>query len=139
MHDPFPTPFTDEVLDNVGGHEVYSFTDGFSGYHQINIQEEDLFLAGFHQQVQKAREKSWHDRHIKNKIFKVGDLVLLYDSKFVKFLGKFCMHWLGHYQVKQVTSGGAVELAKLNGEIFPTLVIGSMLKLYRDIPPSNLA
>jgi hypothetical protein len=23
------------VLDNVGGQEVYSFTDGFSGYHQI--------------------------------------------------------------------------------------------------------
>ena len=30
VHDPFPTPFTDEVLDNVGGQEFYSFTDGFS-------------------------------------------------------------------------------------------------------------
>jgi hypothetical protein len=35
LYNPFPTPFTDEVLDNVGGWEVYSFTDGFSGYHQI--------------------------------------------------------------------------------------------------------
>ena len=26
LHDHFPTPFTDEVLDNVGGQEVYSFT-----------------------------------------------------------------------------------------------------------------
>ena len=34
VHDPFPTPFTDEVLDSVGGEEVYSFIDGFSGYHQ---------------------------------------------------------------------------------------------------------
>jgi hypothetical protein len=33
----FLTPFTDEVLENVGGHEAYSFTDGFSGYHQIKI------------------------------------------------------------------------------------------------------
>ena len=33
VHDPFPTPFTDEVLENVGGQEAYSFTDGFSGYH----------------------------------------------------------------------------------------------------------
>jgi hypothetical protein len=33
LHDPFPTLFTDEVLDNVGGQEVYSFTDGFLGYH----------------------------------------------------------------------------------------------------------
>jgi hypothetical protein len=22
LHDPFPKPFTDEVLDNVGGHET---------------------------------------------------------------------------------------------------------------------
>jgi hypothetical protein len=41
LHDPFPTPFSDEVLDNVGGQEVYSFTDGFSGYHQIRIAKED--------------------------------------------------------------------------------------------------
>jgi hypothetical protein len=33
LHDPFPTPFTDEVLYNVGGQEVYSFIDGFLGYH----------------------------------------------------------------------------------------------------------
>ena len=31
VHDPFPTPFTDQVLENVGGKESYSFTDGFSG------------------------------------------------------------------------------------------------------------
>ena len=35
VHDPFLTPFTDEVLEGVGSQEVYSFTDGFSGYHQI--------------------------------------------------------------------------------------------------------
>ena len=33
MHDPFSTPFTDEVLEGVGGQKMYSFTDGFSGYH----------------------------------------------------------------------------------------------------------
>ena len=27
--------------------------------------EEDPFIAGFHQQVQKEREKSWHDRDMK--------------------------------------------------------------------------
>jgi hypothetical protein len=29
LHDPFPTPFIDEVLENVGGQEAYSFIDGF--------------------------------------------------------------------------------------------------------------
>ena len=32
--------------------------------------EEDRFVAGFHQQVQKDREKAWHDRHIKSKAIK---------------------------------------------------------------------
>ena len=40
VHDPFPTPFSDEILDNVGGQEAYSFTNGFSGYHQIIISPE---------------------------------------------------------------------------------------------------
>jgi hypothetical protein len=47
LHDPFPTPFTDKVLDNVGGQEVYSFTDGFSGYHQIQIAREDHHKTTF--------------------------------------------------------------------------------------------
>ena len=29
MHDPFPTPFIDEILERVGGHQMYSFMDGF--------------------------------------------------------------------------------------------------------------
>jgi hypothetical protein len=41
LHDPFSTPFTDQVLENVGRQESYSFTDGFLGYHQIRIAPED--------------------------------------------------------------------------------------------------
>ena len=40
-HNPFPTPFIDEVLESIGGQEMYSFTDGFSGYHQVRITKED--------------------------------------------------------------------------------------------------
>ena len=57
--------------------------------------EENRFIAGFQQQVQKAREKAWHDRHIKRKHFQIGDLVLLYDSKFMNFPCKFKKHWKG--------------------------------------------
>ena len=35
------------MLDNVGGKEVYSFTDGFSGYHQIRIHLEDRSKTTF--------------------------------------------------------------------------------------------
>ncbi len=54
--------------------------------------EEDCILFDFHQQVQKAREKAWHGRHIKKHTFKNGDLVLMYDNKFTKFPGKFQRH-----------------------------------------------
>jgi len=37
MHDPFPTPFIEEVLDNLGGQETYSFTNGFSRYHRSKL------------------------------------------------------------------------------------------------------
>jgi putative transposase len=47
LHDPFPTPFTDEVLENIGGHEFYSFTDGFSRYHQIKIALEERYKTTF--------------------------------------------------------------------------------------------
>jgi hypothetical protein len=41
VRDLFPTPFSDEVLDQVAGKESYSFTNGFSRYHQFRIIEED--------------------------------------------------------------------------------------------------
>ena len=55
--------------------------------------------------------------HIRNKSFKVGDLVLLYNNKFAKFPGKFSMHWLGPYEVEHVTNDGAVQIAKVNGSV----------------------
>jgi len=97
---------------------------------QLTKLEEDRFLAGLHQQVQKKREKAWHNRHINMHTFKVNDLVLLYDIKFDKFPGKFWMHWLGTYVVKEITGGGAVQLVKLNGELFLGKVNGSRLKPY---------
>ena len=41
LTDPFPTPYADEILNGVVGHECYSFTDGFSGYNQVPIAKED--------------------------------------------------------------------------------------------------
>jgi hypothetical protein len=31
--DPYPLPFTNEVINIVARHEVYTFLDGFFGYH----------------------------------------------------------------------------------------------------------
>ena len=64
--------------------------------------------------------------------------MLLYDSKFMKFTGKFKTHWKGPYIVQKVTDGGVVQLAKLNGEILLSMVNGIRLKKYRERPgPPN--
>jgi hypothetical protein len=47
IHDPFPTPFIDEVLEKFGDWEANSFTDGFSGYHRVRIAEEDQTKTTF--------------------------------------------------------------------------------------------
>jgi hypothetical protein len=47
LYDPFPTTFTDEVFENVGGQKSYSFTDGFSRYHKIKIAPEDRYKTTF--------------------------------------------------------------------------------------------
>ena len=36
---------------------------------QLFHLEEECFIVGFHQNVGKQRQKTWHDRHIKNKQF----------------------------------------------------------------------
>jgi hypothetical protein len=83
---------------------------------QLVELEEEIFIIGFHQQIQKEREKAYHDRHIKKKTFKQGDLVLVYDSKFIKHPGKFRTHWLGPYEIAYVTKGGVAQLKTLKGD-----------------------
>jgi hypothetical protein len=73
---------------------------------QLIELEEDKFIAIFHQQVQKEREKAYHDRYIKKKAFKQGDLVQVYEIKFINHPRKFQTHWLGPYEVAYVTEGG---------------------------------
>jgi hypothetical protein len=72
------------------------------------IMEEDRILEEFHQQVQKTRDKAWHDRHIKRKTFKAGDLVLMYDNKSIQHPEKLRMHWLRPYEVKTIIDGGVI-------------------------------
>lgn len=45
--DPFPTPYADEIRNEVASHECYSFTDGFLGYNQVPIAKEDQHKTTF--------------------------------------------------------------------------------------------
>ena len=60
------------------------------------------------------------------KEFKVGELVLLYNSRLKHFLGKLKSRWSGPYTVVVVTPFGAVTLKTNSGDEFK--VNGQRLK-----------
>ncbi len=45
--DHFPLPFINNILDEVAGHEMYTFMDGYSGYNQVSIAPEDRHKTAF--------------------------------------------------------------------------------------------
>lgn len=45
--DHYPIPFIYEILDQVAGHEFYSFCDGYKGYHQIPMALKDALKTAF--------------------------------------------------------------------------------------------
>ncbi|KAL2631423.1 hypothetical protein R1flu_016109 [Riccia fluitans] len=47
LKDHHPLPFTDVILDQVPGHECYSFLDGFLGYNQVFLRPEDCEKTTF--------------------------------------------------------------------------------------------
>ena len=76
------------------------------------------------------RRKSYYDSKLRPKEFKVGSLVLLYDSRFFKFPGKLQMHWIGPYEVVDVNPNGSLQLKDFEGNLLPTRINGFRLKPY---------
>jgi hypothetical protein len=97
---------------------------------ELQELKETRFLADFHRLVEKGRQKSWHDRHIKTKVFIQGDKVLLYDNRYQEHPGKLRMHWLGPFIVAEIRPLGAVRLVQLVGVLRPGWVNGARLKPY---------
>jgi hypothetical protein len=44
---PYPLPFSNEILNIVIGYGAYSFLDGYLGYHQIFIAPKDRYKTTF--------------------------------------------------------------------------------------------
>ncbi|GKE37450.1 hypothetical protein Tco_1460855 [Tanacetum coccineum] len=85
--------------------------------------------------IYKEKTKRLHDSKIKNRVFNVGDRVLLFNSRLKIFSGKLKTRWTGPFTVIQVFPYGTVELSKTDGPNFK--VNGHRLKHYfgGDIQP----
>nr|GEW06678.1 reverse transcriptase domain-containing protein [Tanacetum cinerariifolium] len=112
----------------------------------------DLKTAGDHQKLQlnelnelrdqayensliyKEKTKKLHDSKIKNRIFNVGNRVLLFNSRLKIFLRKLKTRWLGPFTITKVFLYGTVELSQPEGPNFK--VNGHRVKHYfrGDIP-----
>nr|GEZ55113.1 reverse transcriptase domain-containing protein [Tanacetum cinerariifolium] len=85
--------------------------------------------------IYKERTKKLHDAKIKNRIFNVGDQVLLFNSRLKIFSRKLKTRWSGPFTVTEVYPYGTAKLAHADGSNFK--VNCHRLKHYYggDVPP----
>ena len=77
------------------------------------------------------RTKRWHDKRFKKKEFKLGDKVLLFNSRVKLFgHGKLRSKWERPYKVISTSSHGVVTLQNDEGTLFKAN--GHHLKVFHD-------
>nr|GEY68157.1 reverse transcriptase domain-containing protein [Tanacetum cinerariifolium] len=65
--------------------------------------------------IYKERTKKLHDDKIKNRIFNVGDQVLLLNSRLKIFLGKLKSRWSGPFTISEIYPYGTAKLIHPDG------------------------
>nr|GEW95661.1 reverse transcriptase domain-containing protein [Tanacetum cinerariifolium] len=65
--------------------------------------------------IYKERTKKLHDEKIKNRIFNVGDQVLLFNSRLKIFSGKLKSRWSGPFTISEIYPFGTAKLVHPDG------------------------
>nr|GEZ39101.1 DNA-directed DNA polymerase [Tanacetum cinerariifolium] len=68
--------------------------------------------------IYKERTKKLHDTKIKNRIFNVGDQVLLFNSRLKIFSGKLKSRWSGPFTIAEFYPYGPAKLVHADGSNF---------------------
>nr|GEY11612.1 reverse transcriptase domain-containing protein [Tanacetum cinerariifolium] len=108
---------------------------------QLNELHELRDQAYENSSIYKEKTKKLHDSNIKNRIFNVGDQVLIFNSRLKIFSGKLKTRWSGPFTITEVYPYGTAKLSHADGLNFK--VNYHHLKHYYggDVPPmviSNL-
>ena len=106
----------------------------------MNELEELRNKAYDNARIYKEKTKRWHDKKILRREFKVGEQVLLYNSKLKLFPRKLKPRWSDPYTVVTSTPFGAVTLKtefgsefKVNGQRLKHFLRGSMKEVDPDL------
>nr|GFA45027.1 reverse transcriptase domain-containing protein [Tanacetum cinerariifolium] len=92
-------------LKTVGDHQKF----------QLNELNELRDQAYENSLIYKERTKKLHDDKIKNRIFNVGDQVLLFNSRLKIFLGKLKSHWSDPFTISEICPYGTAKLIHPDG------------------------
>ncbi|GKB29734.1 reverse transcriptase domain-containing protein [Tanacetum coccineum] len=90
-----------------------------NGFMELNELMELRDRAYDNTRIYKERTKRWHDSRLRgDKNFKVGDKVLLFNSRLKMHPGKLKSRWYGRNVVEAVYPYGTVEITDKNGISF---------------------
>jgi len=95
--------------------------------HELNELRMDAYENA---KMYKERTKKWHDSRIFKRDMKVGDKVLLFNSRLKLFPEKLKSRWSGPFEIVTTYPYGDFELKNDSGECFK--VNGHRLKLYYE-------
>ncbi|XP_075475230.1 uncharacterized protein LOC142505978 [Primulina tabacum] len=104
------THFCNKIFDKLLG--KYGVTHKLNQLDEFQGRAYDLALS------YKERTKRAHDKHIIRREFKVGEAVLLYNSRLRLFQGKLKSRWSGPFTIAKVFPSGAVVLHDGKDETF---------------------
>nr|GEZ25957.1 reverse transcriptase domain-containing protein [Tanacetum cinerariifolium] len=85
--------------------------------------------------IYKERTKTLHNSKIKNRIFNVGDQVLLFNSRLNIFSGKLKTCWSGPFTITEVYPYGTAKLAHAEGSNFKVSCHRQKHYYGGDVPP----
>ncbi|KAL1563190.1 hypothetical protein AAHA92_05686 [Salvia divinorum] len=101
---------------------------------KFQLQElEELRLDSYDSAMMyKEKTKLWHDRNLRTKELRIGQKVLLFQSKLKLMSGKLKSKWIGPFTIVALRANGAVELRGSDPNSNSFLVNYHRVKLFRD-------
>ncbi|XP_042032277.1 uncharacterized protein LOC121778976 [Salvia splendens] len=114
--------------------EMNMNTEAGAAERRMQLQElEELRLDAYDSAMwYKEKTKMWHDKNLRKKEIKVGQRVLLFQSRLKLMPGKLRSRWIRPYTIIAIRTNGAIELQGSDPDSPSFMVNGHRVKPYRE-------